>query len=81
MPSAPINSYEQALADVQTDYLDLVQPMTLPNEVVTRTVACPVRINGQPVGVDTRPPELNQHGAELRQRYSTAQPAEERTGQ
>ena len=81
VPSAPINSYEQALADVQTDYLDLVQPMTLPNEVVTRTVACPVRINGQPVGVDTRPPELNQHGAELRQRYSTAQPAEERTGQ
>ena len=69
VPSAPINSYEQALADVQTAHLDLVQAMTLPNQVVTQTVACPVRINGGPVGVDTRPPALDEHGAGLRSYY------------
>ncbi len=55
---------------MQTAHLDLVQPMTLPNQVVTQTVACPVRINGGPVGVDTRPPALNPHGAALRRHYN-----------
>lgn len=73
VPSAPINTYEQALADVQTAHLDLVQPMILPNKAETQTVACPVRINGGPVGVDTRPPALNQHGPGLRDRYNDRQ--------
>ncbi|MCJ0762570.1 CaiB/BaiF CoA transferase family protein [Variovorax terrae] len=69
VPSAPINHYADALADAQTVHLELVQPMTLPNQVATRTVACPVRLDGAPVAVDTRPPALDEHGAALRGRY------------
>ncbi|MET0209181.1 MAG: CoA transferase [Burkholderiaceae bacterium] len=67
VPSAPINQYADALADPQAEHLELVQPMTLPNDVQTRTVGCPVRFDGMPVKVDTRPPALDQHGAELRE--------------
>lgn len=72
VPSAPINHYADALADAQTVHLELVQPMTLPNEVRTRTVACPVRLDGAPVAVDTRPPALDEHGAALRGRHHAA---------
>jgi crotonobetainyl-CoA:carnitine CoA-transferase CaiB-like acyl-CoA transferase len=61
VPCAPINSYADALADPQATHLQLVQPMTLPNGVVTRTVGCPVRIDGQVLAVDTRPPALGEH--------------------
>jgi crotonobetainyl-CoA:carnitine CoA-transferase CaiB-like acyl-CoA transferase len=33
--------------------------------VQTRTVACPVRIDGQVVPVDTRPPALGEHTAQV----------------
>ena len=58
VPCAPINGYAEALADPQARHLALVQPMTLPNGVTTRTVACPVRFDGTVVPVDTRPPGL-----------------------
>jgi crotonobetainyl-CoA:carnitine CoA-transferase CaiB-like acyl-CoA transferase len=63
VPSAPINGYAEALADVQTGHLQLVQPMTLPNGVNTRTVGCPVRLDGQVIPVTTRPPALGEHTA------------------
>ena len=63
VPSAPINGYAEALADVQTGHLKLVQPMTLPNGVDTRTVGCPVRLDGQVIPVTTRPPALGEHTA------------------
>jgi crotonobetainyl-CoA:carnitine CoA-transferase CaiB-like acyl-CoA transferase len=61
VPSAPINGYAEALADPQAQYLELVQPMTLPNGVQTRTVGCPVKIDGAVVAVNTRPPALGEH--------------------
>lgn len=61
VPCAPINGYAEALADPQAVHLQLVQPATLPNGVQTRTVACPVRIDGQVVPVNTRPPALGEH--------------------
>lgn len=61
VPSAPINGYAEALADPQSVHLGLVQAATLPNGVSTRTVVCPVRINGQVLPVDTRPPALGEH--------------------
>jgi crotonobetainyl-CoA:carnitine CoA-transferase CaiB-like acyl-CoA transferase len=61
VPCAPINGYAEALADPQAQHLGLVQPMTLPNGVATRTVGCPVRIDGRVVPVDTRPPALGEH--------------------
>jgi crotonobetainyl-CoA:carnitine CoA-transferase CaiB-like acyl-CoA transferase len=66
VPSAPINGYGEALADPQAAHLQLVQPMTLPNGHRTRTVACPIRIDGRPVPVDTRPPALGEHTEAVR---------------
>jgi len=43
--------------------------MTLRNQVVTQTVACPVRINSSPVDVVTRPTTLDKHGTALRSYY------------
>jgi crotonobetainyl-CoA:carnitine CoA-transferase CaiB-like acyl-CoA transferase len=63
VPSAPINGYAEALADPQAAHLGLVRPMTLPNGVETRSVGCPVRLDGQVVPVDTRPPALGEHTA------------------
>jgi crotonobetainyl-CoA:carnitine CoA-transferase CaiB-like acyl-CoA transferase len=37
--------------------------MTLPNGVETRSVGCPVRLDGQVLPVDTRPPALGEHTA------------------
>jgi crotonobetainyl-CoA:carnitine CoA-transferase CaiB-like acyl-CoA transferase len=58
VPSAPINHYEQALADRQATHLQLVQALTLPSGRVSKTVACPVWLDGAPVPVTTTPPLL-----------------------
>jgi crotonobetainyl-CoA:carnitine CoA-transferase CaiB-like acyl-CoA transferase len=68
VPCAPLNGYEEALADVQARHLQLVQPQVLPGGTLTRTVGCPVRLDGQVVAVDTRPPALDEHGPALRAR-------------
>ncbi|MEN9774251.1 MAG: hypothetical protein RL322_1321 [Pseudomonadota bacterium] len=60
VPAAPINGYAEALSDPQARHLGLVQPMTLPNGVQTQTVGCPVRIDGQIVRINTRPPALGE---------------------
>jgi crotonobetainyl-CoA:carnitine CoA-transferase CaiB-like acyl-CoA transferase len=65
VPAAPINGYAESLADPQSVHLGLVQPMTLPNGVETRTVGCPVRIDGQVVPIDTRPPALGEYTDDL----------------
>ena len=70
VPGASINTYSQALADPQAVHLELVQPMTLPGGTETRTVGCPIRLDGQAVHVDTRPPALGEHGDELRARQT-----------
>ncbi len=49
-------------------HLGLVQPMTMPSGTDTRTVVCPVRIDGAAVPVDTRAPALGEHDRELRER-------------
>jgi crotonobetainyl-CoA:carnitine CoA-transferase CaiB-like acyl-CoA transferase len=62
VPHAPINGYAQALAEPQCAHLGLVQPQSLPGGHITRTVGCPVRLDGQPVPVNTRPPALDEQG-------------------
>lgn len=56
VPAAPINGYAEALADPQAVHLQLVRPQVLPGGHVTRTVGCPVRLDGRPVDVDTAVP-------------------------
>lgn len=58
VPCAPINGYAEALADPQATHLQLVRPQVLPGGHATRTVGCPVRLDGQPLAVDTTVPAL-----------------------
>lgn len=63
VPSAPINGYAQAMADRQALHLQLVQPLALPSGRMTRTVVCPVWLDGAPVPLTTTLPTLGDHGA------------------
>jgi crotonobetainyl-CoA:carnitine CoA-transferase CaiB-like acyl-CoA transferase len=66
VPSAPINGYAEALADPQSEHLGLVQPATLPGGRATRTVGCPIWLDGAPVRVATTFPALGEHTTSLR---------------
>jgi crotonobetainyl-CoA:carnitine CoA-transferase CaiB-like acyl-CoA transferase len=66
VPSAPINTYSQALADPQSIHLGLVTRMQLPNGQSTETVGSPLWIDGQPIELNTRPPALGEHSENLR---------------
>ena len=68
VPHAPINGYREALADPQAAHLQLVQPQALPGGHATRTVTCPLRLDGQVLPVDTTPPALDGDGAAIRSR-------------
>ena len=64
VPNAPINGYAEALADPQAKHLQLVQEVSLPSGRRTRTVVCPVWIDGAPVPVRTSYPRLGEHNDE-----------------
>ncbi|NML46746.1 CoA transferase [Ramlibacter sp. G-1-2-2] len=66
VPHAPINGYGEALQDPQARHLELVQQITLPGGVTTRTVACPVRLDGAPVPLRDSLPALGEHTEALR---------------
>ena len=66
VPCAPINGYAEALADPQAAHLGLVIPATLPGGHATRTVGCPVRLDGEAVEVNATFPALGEHTAQLR---------------
>ncbi len=66
VPCAPINGYAEALADPQAAHLDLVIDAALPGGRQTRTVGCPVRLDGAPVRVRATFPALGEHTAALR---------------
>jgi crotonobetainyl-CoA:carnitine CoA-transferase CaiB-like acyl-CoA transferase len=58
VPNAPINGYAEALSDPQAQHLQLVREVSLPSGRRTRTVVCPVWIDGAPVAVDASYPLL-----------------------
>ncbi|MBA3478591.1 MAG: CoA transferase [Lautropia sp.] len=60
VPNAPINGYAEALADPQAQHLQLVRDVVLPSGRPTRTVTCPVWIDGAPVAVSTAFPSLGE---------------------
>ncbi|ANY14984.1 CaiB/BaiF CoA transferase family protein [Bordetella pseudohinzii] len=65
VPSAPINTYSQVLADPQVAHMQWVQEITLPGDHVTRTFTSPIKINGQGLPVRRNPPALGEHNAEI----------------
>ncbi|MBF6615750.1 MAG: CoA transferase [Candidimonas sp.] len=62
---APINSYSEALADPQVQYMEWVRPLTLPGGQRTRTFASPLRFNGESAELRRSPPELGEHNEEV----------------
>lgn len=69
VPVSPINDYEAALKDPQTEYMGMVQDLELPGGAKTRTFGVPYRINGGALPIRMRPPALGEHTEELRARY------------
>ncbi|MGB1258278.1 MAG: CoA transferase, partial [Thiolinea sp.] len=65
VPCSPINTYSQALADPQVEYMGWVQDLTLANGVATKTFASPLRINNETKPLRMRPPELGEHTDEV----------------
>jgi len=65
VPCAPINGYGEALADPQAAHLGLVREQVLPGGHRTRTVGCPVRLDGAVLDVDTHVPALGADSVEL----------------
>lgn len=65
VPNSPINPYASALQDPQAQHLQLVQPIRLPNGVVTQTVVCPVRLDGETVPLRQELPTLGERNALL----------------
>ncbi|MGI9595110.1 MAG: CaiB/BaiF CoA transferase family protein [Acidimicrobiales bacterium] len=61
VPSSPINSYRDALADPQVEHMGWVRPLRLPNGVETETFGPPVRIDGRSVPIRSSPPLLGEH--------------------
>lgn len=70
VPHARINDYAAALADEQTEYMQWVQPLELPNGRQTQTFASPVRLNGQGFAIRGMPPALGQHTQEVRDQFA-----------
>jgi succinate---hydroxymethylglutarate CoA-transferase len=65
VPSAPINTYPQILADPQVEHMELVRDLRLPNGVSTRTTAFPVASSRHRFEVYREPPELGAHNEEV----------------
>ncbi len=65
VPCSPINSYSDALNDPQVEHMGWVQELNLANGVKTKTFGSPMRINGETLKVDVRPPELGEHNDEI----------------
>lgn len=69
VPHSAINDYAAALADPQVEAMGWVQPLTLPNGVVTRTFGSPLRLDGQGAPLRSSAPLLGEHDDAIRARY------------
>ena len=68
VPCAPINDFEQALADPQVQARGIEASITLDDGSRFRTIASPLRFSATPVDYPAGPPTLGQHtGAVLQQ--------------
>jgi crotonobetainyl-CoA:carnitine CoA-transferase CaiB-like acyl-CoA transferase len=65
VPSAPVNTYSEVLQDPQVEYMDWVQPVTLPNGVQTKTFVSPIRFEDRTSPILRRPPALGEHNDEV----------------
>jgi crotonobetainyl-CoA:carnitine CoA-transferase CaiB-like acyl-CoA transferase len=69
VPCAPINDFEQALADPQVRARGIETPITLHDGATFRAIASPLRFSETPLDYPAGPPTLGQHtDAVLRER-------------
>lgn len=72
VPHARINDYAAALADPQTEYMNWIQDIELPDGQTIKTFSSPIRLNGQGFPVRMSPPALGQHTQEVKRRYDVS---------
>lgn len=73
VPCAPINTFKESLDDPQTQHMNLVRDMTLPNGVATKTVPFPVAISGfDPIVAGV--PELGEHNDQVIEEWLGVRP-------
>jgi crotonobetainyl-CoA:carnitine CoA-transferase CaiB-like acyl-CoA transferase len=65
VPYAPINTYQDILADEHVAAMGLVQELRLPNGAETRTIGFPIGISDYAFALRRSPPELGEHNAEV----------------
>jgi succinate--hydroxymethylglutarate CoA-transferase len=65
IPCAPINDFEEILADRHVEHMGLVRPLRLPNGDETQTVGFPIGISGFQFDITREPPALGAHNEEV----------------
>lgn len=66
VPSGPINTISQALADPQVEHAGWINEIELPGGGKTKTFGWPVALSGRPAAEIRRPPALDEHGTAIR---------------
>lgn len=65
VPCSQINTYSQALNDIQVDHMGWVQEINLPNGNTTKTFGPALRINDSTTLIRSHPPGLGEHTDEV----------------
>ena len=65
VPCSPINTFPEALNSDQIKSMDLVHPMTLPNNAQTKTTAFPIKMTDFDFEIYRSPPSLGAHNEEV----------------
>lgn len=78
VPCAPIYGYAEILADPHVAVMRLVVPLELPNGVVTRTTAFPIKISGYEFSIRHAPPELGADTDEVFAEWLDSGPCDEK---
>ncbi|GAB3684071.1 CaiB/BaiF CoA transferase family protein [Salinisphaera aquimarina] len=65
IPASRINDYADVIADPHVEQMGIVQPLSLPNGVQTRTTGFPVLMSDYAFSVRRHPPHLGEHTSEV----------------
>lgn len=65
IPSAPINTYSQAIQDEQVIHMGWVQDTHLPNGDAIKTFASPIHMSGERFAIRLPPPGLGEHTEQI----------------
>ncbi|MGH7661757.1 MAG: CaiB/BaiF CoA transferase family protein [Vulcanimicrobiaceae bacterium] len=72
VPCGPVNSFADILADPELVRSGLIRDLPVPVAGTTKTVAYPVRMNGNRAPIELPPPKLGEHTEEVFSEWATA---------